>query len=165
MNRTLKRPMFRMGGSSATGITSGLDTPRASYQFGGGAGMAADNIRLSDLPFMKNQMASQSTEGNVTSDASSLTGGQQLLKAFDITDYEIVLPQPEEKAENTRLSFAQQKISVASQFATLGFDVKLKEQNVDLYEAEFVVKIPLELISPEAVKLPAIPKPLFVKLY
>ena len=83
MNRTLKRPMFKMGGSSATGITSGLDTPRASYQFGGGAGMAADNIRLSDLPFMKNQMASQSTEGNVTSDASSLTGGQQLLKAFE----------------------------------------------------------------------------------
>ena len=63
----------------------------------------------------------------------------QLIKAFDITDYEIVLPQPEEKAENTRLSFAQQKISVASQFATLGFDVKLKEQNVDLYEAEFIV--------------------------
>ena len=25
MNRTLKRPMFRMGGSSGTGITSGLD--------------------------------------------------------------------------------------------------------------------------------------------
>ena len=83
MNRTLKRPMFKMGGSYATGITSGLDTPRASNQFGGGAGMAADNIRLSDLPFMKNQMVSQSTEGNVTSDASSLTGGQQLLKAFE----------------------------------------------------------------------------------
>ena len=28
MNRTLKRPMFRMGGSTGTGITSGLDTPR-----------------------------------------------------------------------------------------------------------------------------------------
>jgi len=27
MNRTLKRPMFRMGGSSGTGITSGLDRP------------------------------------------------------------------------------------------------------------------------------------------
>ena len=32
MNRTLKRPMFRMGGSSNEGITSGLD--RAAYQFG-----------------------------------------------------------------------------------------------------------------------------------
>ena len=28
MNRTLKRPMFRMGGSSAEGFTSGLDRPR-----------------------------------------------------------------------------------------------------------------------------------------
>ena len=43
--------MFRIGGSSGTGITSGLDRPK--YQIGGGAGMARDNIRLSDLPFMK----------------------------------------------------------------------------------------------------------------
>ena len=35
MNRILKRPMFKMGGSSGTGITSGLD--RQNYQFGGGA--------------------------------------------------------------------------------------------------------------------------------
>jgi hypothetical protein len=28
MNRTLKRPMFRIGGSPGTGITSGLDRPR-----------------------------------------------------------------------------------------------------------------------------------------
>ena len=37
MNRILKRPMFRMGGSSGTGITSGLDKPRTNYQVGGGA--------------------------------------------------------------------------------------------------------------------------------
>ena len=34
MNRTLKRPMFRMGGSSGTGITSGLDQPRKQYAEG-----------------------------------------------------------------------------------------------------------------------------------
>ena len=34
MNRTLKRPMFRMGGSSGTGITSGLDKPREQFQNG-----------------------------------------------------------------------------------------------------------------------------------
>ena len=34
-NRTLKRPMFRMGGSTGTGITSGLD--RQNYQEGGGS--------------------------------------------------------------------------------------------------------------------------------
>ena len=33
-----------------------------------------------------------------------------LVQAFGITDYDIHLPQPEEKAENTRLAFAQQKI-------------------------------------------------------
>ena len=32
MNRTLKRPMFRMGGSTNSGITSGLDAPRQGYK-------------------------------------------------------------------------------------------------------------------------------------
>ena len=43
MNRTLKRPMFRIGGSAGTGITSGLDQPqkmanggRIGYAGGGG---------------------------------------------------------------------------------------------------------------------------------
>ena len=35
MNRTLKRPMFRIGGSAGTGITSGLDQPRKQYAGGG----------------------------------------------------------------------------------------------------------------------------------
>jgi hypothetical protein len=34
-SRTLMRPMFRIGGSAGTGITSGLDRP--GYQQGGGA--------------------------------------------------------------------------------------------------------------------------------
>jgi len=34
MNRTLRRPMFRMGGSTGTGITSGLDQPRKQYSNG-----------------------------------------------------------------------------------------------------------------------------------
>ena len=34
MNRTLKRPMFRIGGSAGTGITSGLDRPRKQYNQG-----------------------------------------------------------------------------------------------------------------------------------
>ena len=37
MTRTLKRPMFRRGGSTGTGITSGLDKPRQEYK---NAGMA-----------------------------------------------------------------------------------------------------------------------------
>jgi hypothetical protein len=34
MNRTLKRPMFRIGGSAGTGITSGLNQPRKQYKQG-----------------------------------------------------------------------------------------------------------------------------------
>ena len=34
MNIVLKRPMFRIGGSAGTGITSGLDKPREQYQEG-----------------------------------------------------------------------------------------------------------------------------------
>jgi len=63
----------------------------------------------------------------------------QLLDAFGITDYTVVLPQPEEKAENTRIAHAQQKIQIVNQFAQLGFDIKLKEQNVDVFEADFIV--------------------------
>jgi len=87
MNRTLKRPMFRMGGSSATGITSGLDMPRASYQSGSTPfsspremGMA---MSRSAIPQLLNQTTPQTAEGNVTSDASDLTAGQELLKAFE----------------------------------------------------------------------------------
>jgi hypothetical protein len=63
----------------------------------------------------------------------------KLLKAFGIEGYKINLPQPEEKADTTRLALAQQKISIANQFAQLGFDVTLKEQDVELYDAEFVI--------------------------
>ena len=34
MNRTLRRPMFRMGGSTNEGITSGLDAPRKPFKQG-----------------------------------------------------------------------------------------------------------------------------------
>lgn len=63
----------------------------------------------------------------------------KLCEAFNITDFELLLPTPEEKAEATRISFSQQRIGIANQFAQLGFDVKLKEDNVPLEEAEFVV--------------------------
>jgi len=52
MNRVLKRPMFRIGGSAGTGITSGLDQPqkmanggRTGYQQG-----STPNFQLSGAP-------------------------------------------------------------------------------------------------------------------
>ena len=46
MNRTLKRPMFRIGGSAGTGITSGLDQPRKQYA----NGTEMPNFQPSGLP-------------------------------------------------------------------------------------------------------------------
>ena len=63
----------------------------------------------------------------------------KILKAFGIKDFELILPTPEEKAEATRISFAQQRVGIAGQFAQLGFEVKLKEADVPLEDAEFIV--------------------------
>jgi len=49
MNRTLRRPMFRMGGSTGEGITSGLQAPRQNYELAG----SVKNIEQ-DLPTLRN---------------------------------------------------------------------------------------------------------------
>ena len=51
MNRVLKRPMFRIGGSAGTGITSGLDQPQKMAN-GGRTGYAngTPNFQFSGLP-------------------------------------------------------------------------------------------------------------------
>ena len=46
MNRTLKRPLFRIGGSAGTGITSGLDQPRKQYA----NGTQMPNFQIGGLP-------------------------------------------------------------------------------------------------------------------
>ena len=63
----------------------------------------------------------------------------QLLRAFGVTDWGLRLPNPEEKAEATRISFSQQRAQVVNQYIALGFDVRLKDNGVPLDEAEFLV--------------------------
>jgi hypothetical protein len=64
----------------------------------------------------------------------------ELLKAFGVTDYEIELPRPEEKADATIISHTQQKVAMASQLSQLGFTVELKEKDeTDMLEIDFVV--------------------------
>lgn len=62
-----------------------------------------------------------------------------ILEAFGITDWELELPQPEEKAEATRISFAQQRTSIAMQLHQAGFTVKLKSTDTGLDDIDFVV--------------------------
>ena len=52
MNRVLKRPMFRIGGSAGTGVTSGLDKPRQMYSEAGAVNPNpyASNLMPGSLP-------------------------------------------------------------------------------------------------------------------
>mgnify|MGYP003145778264 CR=1 FL=1 len=63
----------------------------------------------------------------------------QILDAFGVTDYKLEMPNPEEKAEATKISFSQQRAQVANMYVALGFDVKLKGNDVSLDEAEFII--------------------------
>jgi len=62
-----------------------------------------------------------------------------ILRAFNVTDWKVELPNPEEKAEATRISFALQRTQLAAQLAQLGYTVHLKDPSVDVEEARFVV--------------------------
>ena len=61
MSRTLKRPMFRIGGAAGTGITSGLDQPRKQYSQGTDPYDAAQKITdryMSDMDRFKGESSS-----------------------------------------------------------------------------------------------------------
>ena len=80
----------------------------------------------------------------------------QILKAFNITDYSLRMPNPEEKAEATRISFAQQRAQVASMYLQLGYEVKLKDDDVPLDQAEFIISgkaVPLAEMQGEQMAL------------
>ena len=70
-----------------------------------------------------------------------------ILKAFNVKEWELELPNPEEKAEATRISFALQRTQLAAQLAQLGYTVNLKDPHVDVEEARFVVSGKAKMIE------------------
>ena len=63
MNRTLRRPMFRMGGSTGEGITSGLETPKRGRVDGPG-GYAGDIEKIKAQRDLINQLAPRTERTN-----------------------------------------------------------------------------------------------------
>ena len=63
----------------------------------------------------------------------------KFMKAFGITDWELMLEQPEEKSEATRLSFVLQRAQAARAMADMGYDIELKGDNLALEDVEFMV--------------------------
>ena len=76
MNRVLKRPMFRIGGSAGTGITSGLDRPQKMAN-GGRTGYAngTPNFQFGGVPgFLTNfglNLLSTPPQGNIFQTAAT----------------------------------------------------------------------------------------------
>ena len=64
---------------------------------------------------------------------------------FGVTDYKLVLPNPEEKAEATRIAQAQQRTIIANQLLQMGFDVELKDDKGQM-KPFFVSKIDKKFI-------------------
>ena len=74
MSRTLKRPMFRMGGSTSTGITSGLDQPRKQYNQGSNPyamGNFAPGTGAGFLTSFGLDLMSRSPQGNIFQTAAA----------------------------------------------------------------------------------------------
>jgi len=59
------------------------------------------------------------------------------MKAFGITDWELLLRPPEEKVEGQQLQLIQQKVIVAQQMLQMGFDIELKPECRDLLTLDF----------------------------
>ena len=78
MNRVLRRPMFKMGGSAGTGITTGLDKPRQQYNE---AGFVKPNMLDVSGPLRSSPLANVSPANTTTSEVFS--PGAELLKAFE----------------------------------------------------------------------------------
>ena len=62
-----------------------------------------------------------------------------IIDNFGITDFKMVLPNPEEKAEATRIAQSQQRAAIAQQMLNMGFDVALNGNKAKIDELDFVV--------------------------
>lgn len=62
----------------------------------------------------------------------------QLLKAFHITDWDLKLLPPEEKVDSMVLQQAQQRVAIATQMMTLGFQVELKPGTKNIKDLDFI---------------------------
>mgnify|MGYP001602320516 CR=1 FL=1 len=62
-----------------------------------------------------------------------------IMDAFGITDWKLELQSPEEKAEQTEIALAQQRVATAGQLAQMGFDIKIKSTEMGIAEIDFIV--------------------------
>ncbi len=62
-----------------------------------------------------------------------------ILSCFGVTDWQLMLKQPEEKAEATRIQFAQQRVMIATALMQMGFTIELKQGMESIDDIDFKV--------------------------
>jgi hypothetical protein len=136
MNRVLKRPMFRMGGSTGTGITSGLDQPRKQYQQG-----SMPNFQFGGVPgFLTNfglNLLATPPQGNIF--ATAATAARDPFNQLQKFQTARALTQAERDFEQKKLAegreftekMTQKEIKAADERLTRQLESKERIANMD----------------------------------
>jgi len=142
MNRVLKRPMFRIGGSAGTGITSGLDKPREQYA-NGTPNPYASNLMPGTLPgfltsFGLDLLSRPPSGGLLSTVAQSAKGPFETFQASQLRRGEI----EGERAFKTELAEKEQQAAMERLQTKIESDERIagaeKELTVSQLTAEYL---------------------------
>ena len=132
MNRILKRPMFRIGGSAGTGITSGLDQPRKQYQQGT-PNPYATPLSPGTLPgFLTSfglDLLSRSPQGNIFQTAAAAAKGP--FETFQMANLRRAETEAE-KAFKEKLALDEREFLTGEREATQEFERGQLEKRLDV---------------------------------
>ena len=79
-----------------------------------------------------------------------------ILDAFNVTDWKLVLKQPEERAEMGRIQAAQQRTAIALQLKQAGFKIEMKEGVDTVDDVDFIISGEMEQ-QPGGMGMPGMP--------
>ena len=132
MNRVLKRPMFRIGGSAGTGITSGLDKPRQQYQEGT-PNPYATNLMPGTLPgfltsFGLDLLSRPPSGGLLSTVAQSAKGPFETFQAAELRRQEL----EGERAFQQELADKEQQAAMERLQTKIASDEKIAKAGEDL---------------------------------
>ena len=134
MNRILRRPMFRMGGSTGTGIMSGLDKPRKRYAEGSSLMPGTVPGFLTDLSL---NLLSTPPTGNIFQTAA--TAAKEPLSRFQAAQFK--KKQAEDKfAKDLALILAKPKTETAAVKNALAMNLKPGTKEFNDYVQAATVK-------------------------
>ncbi len=133
MNRTLKRPMFRIGGSAGTGITSGLDQPRKQYREGTpnpyNMNTLAPGTPSGFLTSFGLDLLSRSPQGNIFQTAATAAKGP--FETFQMANLRRAETEAE-KAFKEKLALDEREFLTGERLSTQKFEEGQLEKRLDV---------------------------------